>query len=58
MKHTMKIKTHYWPKPIPIRQFDWTAIGDDYEGGDPIGYGPTEQDAIDDLLATRCPDER
>jgi hypothetical protein len=41
--------------PIPIRQFDWSAIDDDtYDGADdshcPIGRGATEQEAIDDLL--------
>lgn len=46
--HT-KIKTSYWAKPIPMRQFDWEAVLDDYEGGDPIGHGRTEQEAIKDL---------
>ena len=46
-----KIVTDYWAKPVPLRQFDWTATFDDYEGGGPIGYGRTEQDAINDLLA-------
>lgn len=47
----MKIRTDYDPKPIPGRQFDWSAIDDDtYDGeGCPIGYGRTEQEAIDDL---------
>jgi hypothetical protein len=48
----MKIITHYDPKPIPCRWFDWTAIDDDTYGGDtndPIGYGATERQAIDDL---------
>jgi hypothetical protein len=44
------IRTSYDPPPIPHRQFDWTAIYDNYDGGDPIGYGKTEQDAIDDLV--------
>ena len=43
------IKTEYWPKPIPPRQFDWSAVTDDYEPGEPIGYGRTEQEAITDL---------
>jgi hypothetical protein len=53
----MKIRTDYWPKPIPPRQFDWTAIDDDTYDGAPdsctrsqVGYGATEQEAIDDLL--------
>lgn len=45
-----KIRTEHWPKPIPTDQFDWSAVADGYEPGDPIGYGKTEQDAIDDLL--------
>jgi hypothetical protein len=53
---TDKIVTHYWPPPIPSRQFDWTAVTDNYEGGDgcderpgPIGHGRTEVEAIEDL---------
>jgi len=47
----MKIKTSYWAKPIPLRQFDWEAIDDDtYDEGCPIGYGRTEQEAIADLV--------
>ncbi|MFA6984609.1 MAG: hypothetical protein WC213_00185 [Arenimonas sp.] len=48
----MKIVTNYVYPPIPIRQFDWSAIDDDtYDGeGCLIGYGATEQEAIDDLL--------
>lgn len=47
----MKIRTTYWPKPIPIRDFDWAAVDDEtYDGsGSPIGYGATEEDAISDL---------
>lgn len=36
--------------PIPIRYYDWAAIREDYDKGDLIGYGRTEQEAIDDLL--------
>jgi hypothetical protein len=48
----MKIKTEYWAKPIASRNFDWSAIDDNtYDGhGWAIGYGPTEQAAINDLL--------
>jgi hypothetical protein len=53
----MNIKTHYDPKPIPDRRFDWSAIDDDtYDGAEDsgplaraIGYGRTEQEAIADL---------
>lgn len=48
----MKIVTDFVYPPIPIRQFDWSAVDDDtYDGeGCKIGYGATEQEAIDDLL--------
>lgn len=46
----VSIITEFWAKSIPIRQFDWTAVDDNYEPGCPIGYGRTEQEAIDDLL--------
>lgn len=48
----MNIKTSYAITPIPLRCCDWSAIDDDtYDGeGSPIGYGATEQEAIDDLL--------
>jgi hypothetical protein len=45
-----KIITEHWPKPIPIRGFDWTAITEDYDDTHPIGHGKTEADAIADLL--------
>jgi hypothetical protein len=48
----MKIRTHYDPPPIPLRNFDWSAVDDQtYDGpGCPVGYGATEQEAIDDLM--------
>lgn len=55
----MKIRTTYDPKPIPNRSFDWSAVGDDYEPGQPIGNGSTENEAIADLksqIADRPPD--
>ena len=45
-----RIETHYFAKPIPDRSYDWSATTANYEPGDPIGYGETEQDAIEDLL--------
>lgn len=45
----MKIITEFVYPPIPIRSFDWSAVTDNYEGGDPIGRGATEQEAIADL---------
>jgi hypothetical protein len=48
----MRILTYYDPPPIPLRQFDWCAVDDStYDGpGCPVGYGATEQEAIDDLM--------
>ncbi len=45
----MKIITSYDRPPISGRQCDWSAVTSDYEPGDPIGRGETEQEAIDDL---------
>jgi hypothetical protein len=47
---TPKIRTEFVYPPIPIRTFDWSAVTDDYEPGQPIGYGTTEQEAVSDLL--------
>lgn len=44
------LHTNYWAKPIPPRQFDWSATLGSYEPGDPIGYGSTEADAVYDLF--------
>ena len=51
----MKIKTNFEYPPIPIRDFDWSAIDDDtYDGAEdshcPIGWGRTEEEAIADLM--------
>lgn len=52
-----RIVTDYWPKPIPLRCFDWSAYREDYDGapdaGWPsncIGHGHTKEEAIADLL--------
>lgn len=45
-----KIVTTFNYPPIPIRNYDWSAIREHYDEGDPIGYGTTEQEAIQDLL--------
>ena len=44
------IETEFVYPSIPARSHDWSAIRHGYEPGDLIGYGPTEQDAIDDLI--------
>jgi hypothetical protein len=53
----MKISTHCIYPPIPIRDYDWSAIDSDTYDGAPdsrnraqIGYGRTEQEAITDLM--------
>ena len=47
----MMIKTEYWPKPDPNRSRDWCAWDDNtYEPGCPLGWGPTREAAITDLL--------
>ena len=44
------IKTEYELKPIPFRCLDWMAWYEGFEDeGMLIGYGATEQEAIDDL---------
>ena len=45
-----EIITTFDPPPIPIRDYDWRAVRGNYDLGDPIGMGRTEQEAIDDLL--------
>lgn len=45
----MTIITKYDQPPIPPRQFDWTAVEDNYDLDSPIGYGRSEQEAIADL---------
>ena len=44
------IRTYYSCAPIPVRDYDWTAYFDDTDDEGPAGYGPTEEDAINDLL--------
>ena len=45
-----KIRTEFVYPPIPNRNYDWSAVRENYDAGDLIGYGKTEQAAIDDLL--------
>ena len=46
------IITSYQCPPIPTRNFDWCAYRDgDEESPARYGWGATEQDAIDELLA-------
>jgi hypothetical protein len=45
-----KIKTSHIYPPIPCRDYDWEAVRQSYDEGDPIGYGKTEEDAIKNLI--------
>lgn len=45
----MRVVTIYDPPPIPDRRFDWKVIWDGYEGGDPMAFGSTEQEAIENF---------
>lgn len=49
---TLRIVTHYDPPPIPVRDFDWSAVDDaTYDGeGSKIGHGRTEAEAIAELM--------
>ncbi len=47
----MQIVTKYEPLPIPQRQYDWSACVEGADENDPVGWGSTEQAAIDDLKA-------
>jgi hypothetical protein len=48
-KDQNKVVTQFVYPPIPDRRCDWCAHYDDPEG--PTGWGGTEEDAIQDLLA-------
>lgn len=45
------IVTNFVYPPIPDRRFDWSAVYDGYEPGDPVGWGRTQSQAIGDLLS-------
>lgn len=45
-----KIITSHDTPPIPTRKFDWSAWREGWDMGEYIGYGNTEQEAIDDLI--------
>lgn len=52
------IHTEFEYPPIPDRRMDWSAVTDNYEPGDPIGRGATEDEAIADLMAIVFDDDR
>lgn len=51
-----RIHTSFDFPPIPVRNMDWSAVTDNYDGAEDsstrgqIGRGATEQEAIADLL--------
>lgn len=48
----MKLRTTFCPPPVPFRDHDWCAYDEDnYEPGEPIGWGESEKDAILDYYA-------
>ncbi len=49
------VYTAYDPKPIPMRDHDWCAYYDSYEPGAPLGWGASEQLAVNDLLEQTVP---
>ena len=46
-----KIITEYVHPPIPMRNNDWRATREGDDEDYIVGWGSTEQDAIDDLIA-------
>ena len=44
-----EIVTAYDYVPGPTRDYDWAAYRADWDLGWPMGYGSTEEDAIQDL---------
>lgn len=49
------IFTAFDAKPIPDRDHDWCAWYDSYEPGAPLGWGASEQAAVNDLLDQTVP---
>lgn len=47
----LKILTQHVTPPVPVRFFDWAAFSPDYEPGDPVGYGVTQQEAVEEYLS-------
>ena len=49
-----QIITKHEPIPVPWSNCDWSAVTDYYDGGDPMGWGSTEEEAIADLREQLC----
>ena len=45
-----RIITVHYAVPVGERSHDWTAVRDSYEPDDPIGYGASEAEAVEDLM--------
>jgi hypothetical protein len=45
----VKIVTSYLQTPNAVRDLDWMAYSENWQTGDPVGHGATEQEAIEDL---------
>lgn len=45
----VKIVTSYLRTANAVRELDWMAYTPNWQTGDPIGHGATEQEAIDHL---------
>jgi hypothetical protein len=45
------VHTSHNKPPVPSTAFDWSATFDGYEPGDSIGFGQSEQEAIEWLIA-------
>ena len=45
------IVVSFYAPPIPWRGADYCAVRDGYDEGDPMGYGETEEEAIEALIS-------
>jgi len=45
-----RVRISYDPPPIPVRDFDYYATLDGYDGGDPIGHGKSRDEALTELM--------
>jgi hypothetical protein len=43
------VRVYECSPPIASREYDWTAVWEDYEPGDPQGFGSTRMAALADL---------
>ena len=50
--YSPSIEVEYIAPPIPLRDFDYRANFASYEPGDCVGYGPTPEAEVRDLIDT------